>query len=300
MSLSFLPIEIAEALKHVNLNFVTEIRIRRGQPVIVGYRGEYYYLNSFGLSAKSEGAVIGCEIPQIIYDATGGNIFKYAEQMRSGFITCEHGVRIGLAGEYVTQDGEIKTITDLTSVNIRLPHDIIGCSEFICEELFKESVCSVLLFSKPGLGKTTKLRDISRFISDKKALNVLVIDERNEISAINEDGNGFCIGSRVDVVRSGNKLNAFACAIRAMKPDVIITDELYGESDMQAVRYAADCGIKVIASSHVTDREKLKSFPFEYFVELKTLIGLPIIYDKNFIAYSRSGLDDLDRSVPIG
>ena len=300
MSLSFLPGEVSAALAHINLNFVTEIRIRQGQPVIVGYKDEYYYLDRFGLSKKREGAIIGGEIAPIINSATGGSIYSYAEQMRSGFITCEHGVRIGLAGEYVTQNGAIKTIANLTSVNIRLPHDVRGCAGYICENLFTDSVCSAILFSKPGLGKTTKLRDIARHLSDNLQLNVLVFDERNEIAAMDAYGNGYNLGGRADVVRAGNKLFAFESAIRAMKPDVIITDELYGEGDIEAVKYACNCGISVIASTHVTDREILKIMPFEYYVELKTLLGQPVIYDKNFVTYSRCRTDDFDRGIPFG
>lgn len=299
MSLSFLPAEVNAALSHLNLNFVTEIRIRQGQPVIVGYKGCYYFLGELGICSDKNCAVRCGEISQIINGATRGNFFRYAEQMRSGFITCGHGVRIGLAGEYVTQNGEIKTISSLTSLNIRLPHDIGGCSEYICKRLLNEAPKSILLFSKPGMGKTTKLRDIARHVSDNLCLNTLIFDERNEIAAMDENGQGFYLGCRTDVIRAGNKLNAFASAIRAMKPDLIITDELYGESDMQAVRYAADCGICVIASSHITKHEILKGTPFEYFVELETLLGQPVIYDKNFIAYSGDRTDDLDRNIPV-
>ena len=299
MSLSFLPKDIFKALDHLNINFVTEIRIRQGQPVIIGYRDEYYYLDRFGLSLKRDSALIGSNIAPIINAATGGSIYSYAEQMRSGFITCEHGVRIGLAGEYVTQDGTIKTIANITSVNIRIPHEVEGCSDYICNNLFYEGMHSVILFSKPGLGKTTNLRDIARYASDKLKLNVLIFDERNEIAAMDTNGNGFYVGERSDVVRSGNKLVAFEAAIRAMKPDIIITDELYGEGDIQAVKYVAECGMKVVASSHVTDREILKSMPFEFFVELKTLLGQPVIYDKNFITYSRGRADNFDRSILV-
>ena len=288
------------ALAHLNLNFVTEIRIRQGQPVMIGYRGEYYYLDRFGLSLKSDGAIIAGEIASIINAATNGSMYSYAEQMRYGFITCGHGVRIGLAGEYITQNESIISIGNITSINIRVPHVVEGCSDFICNNLFSKQMYSAIIFSKPGLGKTTQLRDIARYVSGKLKLNVLIFDERNEIAAMDAYGNGLYVGERVDVVRSGNKLSAFESAIRAMRPDVIITDELYGESDVKAVKYAADCGIKVIASSHVTDREILKKMPFEYFIELKTLLGQPIIYDKNFVAYCRSGLDDVDRGVPIG
>lgn len=300
MSLSFLPHEVNAALGHLNINFLTELRIRRGQPIIVGYKGDYYFLSGLGVSKESKDAIVCNEISQIINDATGGNFFRYSEQMRSGFITCGHGVRIGLAGEYITQGDEIKTITSLTSLNIRLPHDVKGCAENICEALLAKEVKSVLLFSKPGLGKTTKLRDIARHLSDNLCLNTLIFDERNEIAAMDENGIGFYVGCRADVIRSGNKLNAFAGAIRAMKPDVIITDELYGESDMRAVKYAVDCGISVVASSHITNYEMLKLTPFEYFVELKSIFGQPVIYDKNFVAYSGGGTDNVDRSIFVG
>lgn len=300
MSLSFLPHEVNAALGHLNINFLTELRIRRGQPVIVGYKGEYYFLSGLGVSKERKDAIVCNEISQIINDATGGNFFRYSEQMRSGFITCGHGVRIGLAGEYITQGDEIKTITSLTSLNIRLPHDVKGCAENICKALLAKEVKSVLLFSKPGLGKTTKLRDIARHLSDNLCLNTLIFDERNEIAAMDENGIGFYVGCRADVIRSGNKLNAFAGAIRAMKPDVIITDELYGESDMRAVKYAVDCGISVVASSHITNYEMLKLTPFEYFVELKSIFGQPVIYDKNFVAYSGGGTDNVDRSIFVG
>lgn len=300
MSLSFLPQEVRQALAHVNQNFITEIRIRKSQPVIVGFKDKYYFLDIFGLSERADNALICSDIGSIISAATGGNVFSYAEQLRRGFITCGHGIRIGLAGEYVMQREEVNTITNFTSLNIRIPHDVVGCADYVCKNLFNEKVNSTLLFSKPGLGKTTKLRDIARHLSENLQLNVLIFDERNEISAMDAEGMGYDLGKRVDVIRAGNKLSAFESAIRAMKPDVIITDELYGEGDLKAVQYASDCGICVIASSHVTQKELLRQMPFDYFVELKTLLGQPVIYDKNFNSYCRGGADDLGGSVPFG
>ena len=299
MSLSFLPNDVKSGIERLNLNFVTEIRLRRGQPVIIGYKGEYQYLGITGLCDKRN-AIVMSEVSQIIAAATEGCIYNYSEQIKSGFITCGHGVRIGLAGEYVTDSGEISTISNLTSLNIRIPHDVKGCAASVCETLFKDDVKSTLIFSIPGLGKTTMLRDVARFLSDERKCNVLVFDERNEIAAMDSAGNGFEIGERTDVIRSGNKLCAFSSAIRAMKPDVIITDELYGEEDLKAVKYAADCGIAVIASSHVTDVETLKAMPFEFYAEIRKFCGQPFIYDKNFNPYSRSGSDDGNRRVFIG
>lgn len=299
MGLSFLPEEIKGALSHLNVNLITEIRLRQGLPVIVCTNEKYRYLASFGLTERRENAIFCGEIASIINAATGGSIYSYAEQIKSGFITCDHGVRIGLAGEYVMSEKEVKAVAGITSINIRIPHDVEGCASYICKNLLGNSLHSLILFSKPGLGKTTKLRDTARFLS-KKGINVLIFDERNEIAAMDSAGNGFYLGDNTDVMRAGNKLKAFASAIRAMKPDVIVTDELYGEEDFKAVSYATDCGISVVASSHIIDKRALKSLPFEFFVELKSLCGRPVIYDKNFDIVCRCGADDVDRGVSVG
>ena len=299
MSLSFLPEDIKKAVSHLNNNFLTEIRIRKGKPVMVCYRGEYYFLTGTGISSARNSAVVCDDINSVIAAATGGSIFSYTEQIKRGFITCGKGVRIGIAGEYVTQNGTVNTVANITSLNIRIPHEIKGCSAYICSNLLQNGPHSILLFSKPGMGKTTKLRDLCLFFSDEKKLNVLVFDERNEISAIDAGGSGFELGLRADVVRSGNKLTAIENAIRAMKPDVIIMDELQGESDMKAVGYAEECGISVIASSHVTNKSKLAELPFEYYVELLAIDEEPIIYDKDFNIIGGCGADDVRGSNAV-
>ena len=299
MGLSFLPHEINGGLAHLNFNLLSEIRLRQGLPVIIEYCGEYGYLTPTGFSKDGRHAIIGDNISAVLSSAFGGNLFNYAEQIKNGFITVGHGVRIGIAGEYVTESGRVNTIRNLSSLNIRIPHEFAGCSNEICQKLFADKVKSTLIFSKPGLGKTTILRDIARNLC-KNIRNILIFDERNEIAAMDENGVGFDLGKFVDVVRCYNKLGAISSAIRAMKPDIIITDELYGDDDINAMRYADDCGITVIASSHICRPEILKTMPFEYFVKLTALNKPPEIYDKNFNSYCNSGVDDLDRDIPIG
>lgn len=285
MSLSFLPKTVKDALNNLNYNFISEIRIRREQPVIIEYRGEYKYLNAYGVTDSNKGLICIDEIQPIICAATGGSIYSYSEQIKNGFITVEHGVRIGIAGEYVIVGNEIKTIKNITSLNIRIPHEIEDCADFVVENLYFDGLHSTLLYSKPGFGKTTMLRDIVKRLSSIKKYNILVFDERNEISAIDESGNGYNLGDRVDVIRCYNKLSAIENAVRAMKPQVIVTDELYGEQDVQAMRFAVDCGICVIASSHISNKSILQKMPFDFFVELTGIGAQPRIYDKNFNTY---------------
>lgn len=299
MSLSFLPTDIKEAISHLNYNFISEIRLRRGQPVIIEYKGEYKYINSYGITDNNRGLITAGDIEPIIQAATGGCIYNYVEQMKNGFITVEHGVRIGIAGEYVTQSGQVQTIKNLTSLNVRIPHNIQDCSNYLVENLFFDCLHSTLLFSKPGLGKTTMLRDIAVKISSLKKYNVLVFDERNEIAAIDGLGNGFELGDRVDVVRCYNKKSAISSAIRAMKPQLIITDELYGVDDIKAMEYAVDCGIYVIASTHICNKEILRKMPFEYYVEIVGIGIQPVIYDKDFNTYCGCSADNVDRDVSV-
>lgn len=268
--------------------------------MIAEYKGKYVKLNSFGVAEGGRSPIIAGNIAPIINAATGGCIYSYTEQMKSGFITVEHGIRIGLAGEYVTQSGSVQTIKNITSLNIRIPHDVDGCSQFLFKNLFVGGLHSTMLYSKPGFGKTTMLRDLAKSLSKSVKCNILIFDERNEISAIDANGNGFDLGENIDVIRCYNKKSAISSAIRAMKPQVIITDELYGDDDLHAVRYAVDCGICVIASTHVCNKNILREMPFEFFAELTGIGEDPVIYDKNFNIVRGGCIDNVDRDFPVG
>ena len=138
MNLSFLPPEILSAVNNVNLNYLTEIRLRRGQPVLIEYCGEYKYLNSGGASGRGSGALICMDIAGILNKAMDGCVYSYAEELKQGFITVGGGIRIGVAGEYVTEGGQVKTIARATSLNIRIPHRAEGCSDRVFKAIFKD------------------------------------------------------------------------------------------------------------------------------------------------------------------
>lgn len=282
MNLNFLPPEIISAISNVNINHLNEIRLRSGQPVIIQYRGEYKYINRYGITQNCANALMCVSAAEVLNAAMSGNVYVYSEQLKSGFITVDGGIRIGIAGEYVMQSGEILTVKCVTSLNIRIPHDVIGAADGVYGTVGGEKISNTLIFSPPGFGKTTLLRDLARKISRNTNLSVLIFDERNEIAATDGEGKGFDLGKGCDIVRGGNKLTAFKNSIRVMRPDVIITDELFGDEDVRAVEYAVDCGIAVIASSHLTDRQKLKELPFSLFVELQGIGKEIIVYDKNF------------------
>lgn len=295
--LEFLTDNLRSALANVNLNYVYELRVRANKPVVVNYGGKYTFLGKLGTTPHCESALVSCyaDIETIIYRACEYSLYSVTEQLRQGFLTGAGGERIGLAGIFVYEGGESFTVKEVTSLNIRVPHEVKGCGQKIYDFCFADGVRSALLLSPPGRGKTTILRDLTRLISQNNLLNVLINDERNELSASYRDFS-LDTGAFSDVIRYSKKSDAFTAAVRAMRPDLIVTDELVFDEEISAVGACIRSGVEVLASAHCKDAEGLKSSPvlsrtwkdklFSYYVFLRAdgVGEIAAIYDREMRA----------------
>ena len=279
--LEFLTDGLRAALLHCNLNKVYELRVRAGKPVVCNYGGAYTYLGARGVCPRAGGALTASvsDIEQIISPASEYYVYSVTEQLRQGFLTGAGGERIGLAGVFVYEGGESFAVRDVTSLNIRVPHEVIGCADAVFRRCFSAGLCSVLVLSPPGRGKTTILRDLARQIGGGGIVNILLSDERGEISAANRDFS-LDVGACTDVIRFSGKKDALTAAVRAMRPDLIITDEVVSSSEIEALAACVRGGVAVVASAHCKDAAALLASPvfaraaeerlFDYYVQLSS------------------------------
>ena len=263
--LDFLAPRLKNALRAVNANLLYELRVRADKPLRINFNGEFCYLGTDGITDKASKALLPTseEVEETLFAASEYSVYAVENQLKCGFVTGREGERIGVAGTFVYDGNGVLSIHSVTSLCIRIPHAIIGCAEEIYRKCFEQEICSILILAPPGEGKTTILRDLSRLIGERFKLNILVSDERGELSAGD-------LGDTSDIVRFADKLTAFTAGIRAMRPDVIVTDELLPE-DYAAVRRAREGGIHVLASAHLKKYDDVPDKLFDRYVILNGL-----------------------------
>lgn len=274
--LDFLPLRLRGALRHINLNLLYELRIRADKPLLVNHGGTFCFLGEEGLCGVS-GALIPTaeEVGETLFAASGYSVHSVENQIRQGFVTAKDGERIGIAGSVVYDGTGVLSMHSVTSLCVRVPHEIKGCAQELFDMCLADGLKSILVMSPPGNGKTTILRDLSRLLCERYAVNLLVSDERGELSAGDT-------GNTSDVIRYADKATAFTAGIRAMRPDVIVTDELLAE-DYYAVRRAIEGGIIVLASAHLVQVKDVPQKLFDRYVLLDGLGKIGNIYEGDHV-----------------
>lgn len=262
MVANLLPEVLNCSINNIMLKNLNEIRLRVDKPVVVNILGKNFFLSKYGASADYSNAII-CDkemIDSVLENASNNSLYSVNDQIIQGFITVEGGIRIGVAGDVVSNDGQVTTIKNIRSLNIRIPHHVKNCSlNYYSLLVENDTVKNTLIVSPPGAGKTTFLRDLAYQLGKRQlGLNLLVVDERSEISGTAGDYSLLEVGDFTDVYTNCSKLYAFENGIRSMKPDVIITDEINLSDDVVAIENAVTSGVKVIASIHANDLNDLR------------------------------------------
>lgn len=242
---------------------VQEIRLRIGKPLILIYDNREWLP---GKENSQEHLVTKEEIRETLEYISHYSLYAYEHEMKQGFITIEGGHRVGIAGKAIQEGGKVKNLQYISSVNIRVSHEILGCADRLLPFVTKDKrVCHTLVISPPRCGKTTLIRDLIRQISDGSSYvmgcTVGVVDERSEIGGSYLGVPQNCLGMRTDVLDCCPKVEGMTMLIRSMAPQVIAVDEIGSPDDVHAVEYAMQCGCKLIASVHGMSMEEAVDKP---------------------------------------
>lgn len=223
---------------------LTEIRLRLGGPVEL----------VFGETAREEPPVVDRkEMDALLAALSGYALYACEGQMAEGYIPLGSGHRAGVCGRLVREEGTAR-MSGVTSVCVRVARHVPGASLALRPYLLdaRGRPRRALILGSPGSGKTTALRDAAIHLSDEHGLHVAVADEREELF-------GACVppgaGRRVDVLAGAEKAAAVRMLLRAMAPEVIVTDELGRPEDVEALLDAARCGVGLLASAHADGME---------------------------------------------
>ena len=121
---------------------------------------------------------------------------------------------------------------------------------------------SILLLGRPGVGKTTKLREVARVLADEVDKRVVIVDTSNEIAG---DGDvphpGIGNARRMQVARASLQHQVMIEAVENHMPQVIVIDEIGTEEEAQAARTIAERGVMLVATAHGQTLENLMLNP---------------------------------------
>ena len=239
-----------------------EIRLRKGQPVRIVCSNRERVLPS----EEAPHIVTKEEMRETMDYISHYSLYAYENELRQGFLTIEGGHRVGVAGKVIMEKDKVKNIQYISSVNVRVSHEVIGCADRLLPYITKNrQVCHTLIISPPCCGKTTLIRDLIRQISDGgpyvKGCSVGVVDERSELGGCYLGIAQNHLGTRTDILDCCPKAEGMIMLIRSMSPQVIAVDEIGTAEDIRAVEYAMQCGCKLIASVHGLDMDEATKKP---------------------------------------
>ncbi len=224
---------------------INELRLRLLQPSSVTVSGENYPLDV---------RLCEDEISHCVTALCKGSVYAHTDTMKNGYIKFSDGIRIGICGDYGTGTFSLKSVSAL---NIRIPHRLDGAARRISELLVKGgTVSSALIYSPPGIGKTTVLRDIAAFLGGKCRRRVAVVDCRGELYISGLFQNTMC-----DFLTGNTKASGIGIATRTMAPQVLICDELGDADEARLILEVQNTGVPLIATAHAADMRQLLSRP---------------------------------------
>lgn len=230
-----------------------EIRMRAGQPLSLARAGRENPIVGTNMDTES--------MQETVSRAARYSVHSFHEALAQGYLPLLGGHRLGVCGTAVVKEGRIAGIRTVCALNLRIARAAPGSADAVLSAVIGENaVRSTLIFSPPGFGKTTLLRDLIRQLSGQ-GVRVAIADERGELAGVRDGVPQFDVGPVTDVMDGCPKAQGAMILLKTMAPAVIALDEVTAPEDVAAVAFAGHCGVSVIATAHAWDRKDLMRRP---------------------------------------
>ena len=254
---------------------ITELRLRAGTCSALTYdaHGQTHRKPLASLSLSEE------DLRTVLCRLCAGAVHAYDEGLLRGYFSPQQlgGVRVGAAGRMLCTGGKPERLQTVTSLCIRLPHNVRvsgaadrGLLALLRGQPTTESapvpsedaapqLCSTLFYAPPGCGKTTLLRCIIKTLCSAKTAEspfcAAVLDNGEELC---NDGFFDCTVDRFCGYPRGLGMEI---ATRAFAPQVLICDEIGSDREAEEILRAQACGVPLIATAHADSMEMLLRRP---------------------------------------
>lgn len=248
--LFYLPSRIGDEIRRLSrarragAGDIREIRIRTSARSTVRFSDECVTL----FSTVDKG-----QMQEIVDSLVDGALYAHRDSIAEGYISIGGGIRVGICGQARYEGDRLVGVGNISSLLFRIPSGECAFADELYSAYLDGVSHGMLIYSPPGVGKTTALRSLAGSIGGgRSAKRVAVIDERCEFDEADYTS------KEVDILKGYKRSEGIEIATRTMSPEVIMIDEI-GEGDAEPISRVLRCGIPIIATAHAGSLEELRA-----------------------------------------